>query len=405
MQRAAFGILLGVACVAARAADWDLSVDARAVSSDALPPFSQGGTGAVRYGQDESGLRLGRARFALTQQVGELWSVHVDASVYDNQAPNPLAVTEAYVLFRPYPFYGWRLRVKAGGFYAPVSLENRAAGWDSPYTVSFSAIDSWLAAEVRTIGVEGTLDWLGTRSGHGFDLGLTGGIFGWNDQAGDVLASSGFMLTDRQTGLFQRVGQPGGPVLYLEQPFLAIDHRAGLYGGLEARWLDRVVVRVLRYDNRADPTVVDTVSEAVAWNTHFDSAGVRIEGEHGWTVIAQWLGGETSIAPQGEASSWPFGAEYALLAKRFGRHTLAARYDRFWVEANGYANGDGWQNGHAWTWAYSFEPDAHWRFALEWVQAVSSSYNHTELGYPQMLTENQLQLQVRYSIGSARPYR
>jgi hypothetical protein len=392
---------LSVLATAARATDWDLSVDARLVDSDALPPFSQGGFGTTRYGSNDDGLQLGRLRLAVTQPLGELWSVHLDASMYDDQSRSPVGLTEAYLLFRPYPFDGWRLRVKAGGFYPPVSLENRAAGWDSPYTLSYSAIDSWLAVEVRTLGVEGSLEWLGTRAGRDFDFGVTGGVFGWNEQAGAELASNGFLLTDRQTALFEPIGKPAGPALYEEQPFLDLDHRAGVYAGVEARYLDRVVLRFLRYDNRADPTVVDSVSNAMAWNTRFDSVGMRIEGDHGWTAIAQYLSGETSIAPFGEWMNWPFRAEYALLAKRTGRHTLALRYDHFEVDAEGYTDGDGAQSGHAWTAAYSFDLDAHWRFALEWLAAVSNSYNRADDGGAALLTEHQLQLSVRYSLGSA----
>ena len=282
---------------ASRATDWELSLDARLVSSDAYPSFMEGGLGTVRYGSDDSGLRLGRARFAVTQPLGELFSAHLDASVFDDQGASALGVTEAYLLFRPYPFAGYRFRLKAGGFYPPVSLENRAAGWESPYTLSYSAINSWLAVEVRSIGLEGTLDWLGTRSGHDFDLGVTGGVFGWNDRAGVVVASNGFVFTDRQTPLFGRVGQPGVPPLNGAEPFLEIDHRAGAYAGLEARYRDRAVLRVLRYDNRADPTALDSVSHVLAWETRFTSAGLRLEADRGWTAIVQWLGGDTTIAP------------------------------------------------------------------------------------------------------------
>jgi hypothetical protein len=402
---AAISLLALATGTAAHATDWDLSLDARLVSSDALPPFSQGGFGTTRYGGDEDGLRLGRLRLALTQPLGELWSAHLDASAYDDAGRSPVGLTEAYLLFRPYPFAGWRFRLKAGGFYAPLSLENRAAGWDSPYTISYSAIDSWLGVEVRTVGLEGSLEWLGTRSGHDFDLGVVAGAFGWNDGAGAVLASNGFLLTDRQTGLFQTIGKPGGPALYEEQPFLELDHRVGVYAGFEARYLDRVVLRFLHYDNRADPTAMDTVSHAIAWNTSFDSAGVRIEADHGWTAIAQWLKGQTSIAPGGESLRWPFRAGFALLAKRTGRHTLALRYDRFEVDAEGISDGDGSQSGHAWTASYAFDLDPHWRFALEWLQVVSSSYNRSDEGGAALLTETQLQLQVRYSIGSANGYR
>jgi hypothetical protein len=385
----------------AGAADWEVSLDMRLVNSDADRPFMDGGLGTVRFGRNDSGLQLGRARLALTQQLGELWSAHLDVSAWDNQDRSPVGVTEAYLQFRPYPRAGYRFRLKAGAFYPPVSLENRAPGWESPYGLSYSAIDSWLAVEVRAIGMEAQLEWLGTRSGHLFDLGLTGGVFGWNEGAGVVLASDGFSLTDRQTPVFGRVGQPGVAPLSGAEPFLQLDNHAGVYAGVEARYLDRVVLRVLRYDNRADPTQIDNVSNAIAWNTSFTSAGLRVEGDSGWTAIAQWLDGKTSIAPAGMQLSWPFRAEYALLSRRLGRHTLSARYDRFQVDSSNLEEGGGWQDGHAWTAAYTFNASAHWRFTLEWLRVVSSSYNRQDLGGPLLATETQLQLAIRYALGSA----
>jgi hypothetical protein len=385
---------------ASRATDWDASLDLRLVNSDAARPFMEGGLGAVRYGSNESGVQLGRARFALTQQIGELWNAHLDISAWDDRDRSPVGVTEAYLQFRPYPRAGYRFRLKAGAFYPPVSLENRAPGWESPYTLSYSAINSWLGVEVRAIGMEGQLEWLGTRSGHPIDLGLTGGVFGWNERAGVVVAEGGFTLTDRQTPLFGRVGRPGVAPLNGAEPFLQLDGHAGVYAGVEARYLDRIVLRALRYDNRADPTRLDTVSHVIAWDTTFNSAGVRIEGDHGWTAIAQWLQGETSIAPPGLELNWPFRAEFALLSRRFGRHTLSARYDRFEVRTNNEDLGGGWQDGHAWTAAYVFDTGGHWRFTLEWLRVVSSNYNREDLGGPPLATETQVQLAVRYALGS-----
>lgn len=400
VRRALPALALIALFATAHATDWELDLDARLVTSDAERPFTEGGYGAVRFGSNDDGLQLGRIRLALTQPLGELWSAHLDASMYDDRDRSPVGVTEAYLLFRPYPIAGYRFRLKAGGFYAPISLENRAAGWESPYTLSSSAINSWLGIELRTLGVEGQLDWLGTRTGHAFDLGVTGGVFGWNEGAGAVLADGGFSVTDRQTALFGRVG-PSGVPFHGDEPFEQFDHREGVYGGLEARYLDRVVLRVLRYDNRADPTKMDSVSGAVAWATRFNSAGVRVEGSNGWTGIAQWLDGETTIAPQGLTLSWPFKSEFALIAKRFGHHTLSARYDRFTVDALvGGFEPYGAQDGHAWTAAYTFEPDAHWRFALEWLRVVSSSYTRADFGGPPLLTETQVQFAIRYALGS-----
>jgi hypothetical protein len=380
----------------ARADGWELDLDGRLVSSDANPSYTQGAISGVRFDHDQSGLRLGRARLALSESLGELWSVHLDASAWGDHDRIPAGLTEAYLQFRPYPFAsGYRLRVKAGAFYPPVSLENRAAGWESPYTLSYSAIDSWLAIEVRTIGVEATLDWLGRRQGHDFDLGATGGVFGWNEGAGGFVAGDGFTLTDRQTPYGGRVGLAGDPVLYNLEPFRQLD------GGLELRWLDRVVVRALRYDNRADPAAFDYASFAIAWETSFDSLGLRAESADGWTGIVQGLKGNTAIAPGGFYMDWPFKAEYALVAKQLGKHMLSLRYDRFEVDTNIAAIG-GAESGHAWTAAYVFTPGEHWRFTLEWLRVTSNSYNRNDaFGLPALATETQLQLAVRYALGSA----
>ena len=45
--------------------------------------------------------------------------------------------------------------VKAGAFFPTISLENDDLGWTSPYTLTPSAINSWIGEELRTIGSEG----------------------------------------------------------------------------------------------------------------------------------------------------------------------------------------------------------------------------------------------------------
>jgi hypothetical protein len=379
---------------ASQATQWELDVDARLLSSDGGKPFIDGGLGATRFGSDQSGLRLGRARFAVSQNLGEIWTLRLDASSWADHDRIPVGLTEGYLQFRPYPVSGYRLRVKAGAFHAPISLENRSSGWESPYTLSYSAINSWLGEELRTLGVETQLDWLGTRAGHGFDFGLTGGVFGWNDPAGVAVAAGGFTLTDRQTLLGGRMGRPGVAPLFAAEPFREIDGRAGAYAGVEARYLDRVVLRFLRYDNNADPAARDAVAHVMAWRTRFDSAGLRVEGQNGWTAILQWLDGETDIEPHSVTLKWPFRAHFALLSKRLGSHLLSVRYDGFAVESEGL------QKGHAWTAAYVYQSGPRWRYTLEWLHVLSNSYNRAEyLGSAPLATQTQLQLAIRCAVG------
>ena len=397
--------LSGFCCHTAIATDWELDLDGRLVNVDAPPPFIAGGLGALRFGGDESGLRVGRIRFAVSQSFGNLWSAHLDASSWGDRDKSPAGLTEAYLQFRPYPFHGYRLRIKAGAFYAPISLENRTAGWESPYTLSYSAINSWLGEEVRTLGTEAQLEWLGTRTGHDFDLGLTAGLFGWDDGAGTALAAGGFTLTDRQTVVWGRIGDPGVAPLRSAEPFREMGGNAGAYGGLEIRYLDRVVLRFLRYDNDANPGAPDPITHTSAWNTAFNSAGLRAESGNGWTLITQYLSGGTYISPVGVDERWPFKASFALLSKRLGPHTFSVRYDRFEVDGPGDSAEEGsevWQKGHALTLAYIFQPQPRWRITLEWLHVTSTSYNLEEYqDGPPLERQTQLQLAVRYAFGPA----
>ncbi len=403
LTRAAVGWLpwlLGLCSAAASATDWSASLDLRLVDSNSDRSYLDGGLGATRWDRDDRVIELDRARLSLTQPIGDLWSTHVDLSAWDGKGGSAIGVTEAWALLRPYPFDGLRLRLKTGVFYAPVSLENRASGWESPYTLTFSAIDSWLAEEVRTVGSELQIEWLGTRSGHSFDLAATAAVFGWNETTGVVLANDGFLFTDRQTPIGGRVGRPGVAPLNGAHPFEQIDGRAGVYGGLEARYLDRLTVRALRYDNRADPTATDAASQIVAWHTAFTSVGARLETQNGWTAIAQWLDGTTAISPVGFSGDWPFHAEYLLLSRRAGRHTFSARIDDFRVDIQTDFD-SGRQSGHALTAAWLFDATSNLRLAAEWLLVASHSYARAELyELPPDTARSQIQLSARYAIGS-----
>jgi hypothetical protein len=284
-----------------------------------------------------------------------------------------------------------------------MSLENRAIGWETPYTITPSAISSWIGEEIRAVGLEGQIDWLGTRTGHSFDLQLTAALFGWNDPAGTMLASHGFALHDRQTTLFGRVGAPQSyPDFAKKELFSEIEGRPGYYLGAQVRYLDRAVLNILHYDNRADPTVEDPSIRDFAWLTKFAAAALRIEIGNGWTVILQALDGDTYIAPGGFWLEWEFDSQSVLLAKRKDAHMLAVRYDEFAVEFGGDPAASGSEDGHAWALAYSHERGNHWRFALEWLRVKSDVPARVELlGEPALATESKLEFSARYLLSGS----
>jgi len=398
----ALWLAMFVAGAPACAADWELALDLRAVSSDGRESFLDNGQGKLRFDEDHQGIQLGRLRAAWNQPLGEVFSAHVEASTWDDDDKNPIDLTEAFLEYRPYPRDGWRTRVRLGAFYPPMSLENRAIGWETPYTITPSAISSWIGEEIRTIGLEGQVDWLGTRLGHDFDVQLTAAVFGWNDPAGTMLGAHGFAFHDRQTTLFGRVGAPQPDPMYAKKElFHEIDGRPGYYVGAQLRYLDRAVLNVLHYDNRADPTAELPSIRDLAWLTKFDAVALRIETGGGWTVLLQGLDGTTAIDP-GFWLDWEFDSQSALIARRMGAHMLAVRYDEFNVLFRGDPLESGSENGHAWALAYSYDSGEHWRLALEWLRVDSDVPARVELlGEPAFASESKVEFSARYSLSGS----
>jgi len=398
----ALWLAMFVAGAPACAADWELALDLRAVSSDGRESFLDNGQGKLRFDEDHQGIQLGRLRAAWNQPLGEVFSAHVEASTWDDDDKNPIDLTEAFLEYRPYPRGGLRTRVRLGAFYPPMSLESRALGWETPYTITPSAISSWIGEEIRTIGLEGQIDWLGTRLGHDFDLQLTAAVFGWNDPAGTMLGAHGFAFHDRQTTLFGRVGAPQpDPEFAKKELFHEIDGRPGYYVGAQARYLDRAVLNVLHYDNRADPTARLPSIRDLAWLTKFDAVALRIETGGGWTLLLQGLDGTTVIDP-GFWLDWEFDSQSALLARRMGAHMLTVRYDEFNVLFRGDPLESGSEDGNAWALAYSYDSGEHWRFALEWLRVDSDVPARVELlGEPPFARESKVEFSARYSLSGS----
>ena len=391
-----------VASAPVSATDWELALDLRAVSSDGRESFLDNGQGKLRFDEDHQGIQLGRFRASLDQPLGEVFSAHVEASTWDDDDKNPIDLTEAYLEYRPYPRAGLRSRVRLGAFYPPLSLESRALGWETPYTITPSAISSWIGEEIRTIGLEGQVDWLGTRLGHRFDLQVTAAVFGWNDPAGTMLGAHGFAFHDRQTTLFGRVGAPQPDTsVPKKELFHEIDDRAGYYVGAQARYLDRVVLNVLHYDNRADPAAEAPEIRDLAWLTKFDAVAMRFETGNGWTAILQALEGSTIIDP-GIWLEWKYDSQSALVAKRVGAHMLAVRYDEFNILFRDNPDLPNSEDGSAWAVAYTYDPGDHWRFALEWLQVESDVPTRVvQLGEPAFARESKVELSARYTLSGS----
>ena len=310
---------LFAAAYPARALDFDVSGygDARLVASPAMTSWVNGGLGKFRYGGNE-----GNFRFAEAVAQGDLkFDDTVSAIAVVRAEPEQregVDALEAYVALHPPSddAIGWS--AKLGAFFPTISLENDDLGWTSPYTLTPSAINTWIGEELRTIGGEGQLHWRTPDFG---TLTLTGAVFCCNDPAGVLMADRGWAMDDRPTGLFEHVREPDATEKLFHAPYPArtglfdeIDHRAGLYGGLTWQMAGIGKLQVLRYENQGDPSA--NMGGTYAWETKFWSFGARTQFDD-LVLIAQQLTGYTSIQPAG----------FAEAVTKFQSGFLLASYD------------------------------------------------------------------------------
>ena len=203
------GVVLLAVLPAVNAHEFDVSLDVRAVSSSTdQASFLNGGGGKLRFDENHDGLRLGSLRLGYRGDLTDTVHLTAEAYAWGDHDDNPIDLTELFVAWRPIPHSLFRHEFKLGAFYPAISLENRMAGWRSPYSLSTSAINTWVGEELRTIGLEYNLAWLRQQEGHALNLGFDAAVFGWNDPAGVVVAQRGWALHDRQTTLFGRLGRP-----------------------------------------------------------------------------------------------------------------------------------------------------------------------------------------------------
>lgn len=324
-------------------------------------------------------------------------------------------ITEASIDWRPVPTSPNQQQWRFGAFYPPFSLENGERGWQSPFTYSYSAINTWLGEEIRPVGAEWSLRRRLGGAARAHEIKGFASVFYGNDPAGTLLFWRGWGLHDRQTRLDDRLEIPGIPVFdgagtLLAQPltvFTETDHRPGAYAGFEWRYARRVQLQWARYDNRADPTSYSPADRVWGWHTTFDHVGLQVSLPAQIGLVAQWMGGSTywisGAWPDGTVrSNWRFVddrfvSRFLVLTRKLGSaNRLSVRYDTFDTERVGLES----DKGHAWTFAYRFEPPGRLYGGVEWLRVVSERPIWPAFyGVPQRQSEEQLRIQVAYRLG------
>jgi len=355
-------------------------------SYDGSPSFLAGGYGKLLDGELPASAHAmsyeGELRLALAWEPSPGWRLFAHgvarraAADRDDDANAP-GLLEAYVERRFGFGRGQEVALRLGQFFLPASRENVEALWTSPYTLTLSALNAWVAEEIRPIGLD--LAWSRTDlRDQRWTLAAT--LFGGNDTSAALLAWRGFALHDRPTPTGAFVPLPPLAVLPATfpgqdddgtRPFSGdLDRRLGYAG--RARWdapARRAVVQATAFLNRGDRGLH---SGQYAWETDFRWLSTEVELPAGLRLLGEWGTGTSKmgVAPPGERSDAvvdiEFDALYVLLSWQRGRLRTSLRYDDFGVvDRDSTAGDDNSENGSAWTWAAFVDFAERWRLGCE----------------------------------------
>jgi hypothetical protein len=385
-------------------------LDARVIRTDRAQTWLDGGLGKTRYGgvegQEATLFRLAGASLLLDAATSDFLSasvqVNIDAHPDNLSGRRPVDLVTAFVSYRPELSPHWRLRVRAGIMFPPVSLEHDGKAWSTTRTLTPSAANTWMGEEVRTTGIEAALAWKGDQD----DVSVFGSGFGGNDAAGTLLAFRGWALHDRVSGYGDQLPLVALPVIQPDkeapqaqwsQPFTEIDGKLGYYVG--GRWKRTSVLNLtaIYYDNRGNENGFDGFQWA--WKTTFTNVGALIQLPFRIEVLGQHMWGRTSeINYTGRAEvNAPFRTTFGMVSVPLGRSRVSFRYETFAADSRGESQLDPTEEwGKAWTAAYLVRLGASHRVAVEVLRVLSDRPDRAVLGLPARAVELQVQASFQF---------
>lgn len=357
-------------------------LDVRLVRAGPAPSWTDTGPGKLRYGgkvtADGSFERT--TRLTLAQAILEFgatlpWDVRAQAQVNfshdlaDNDQP---WLVEA-ILRKEWGATKNGFGLQTGLMNMPFSLEHTGPGWLPEYTLTASALNSWLWEDLSLAGAEGEW-WRITDSG--LRLGALVGVGFGPDQFGRLLALRGWAMGDGLSGLNSDLALPGRTDR--TEVFDEQDGRPAAYTWLTISDAREIAsLKVGYFDNFGDQ------SEPGVWRTRFSTVGLTLHPHPKIDVLAQYLDGVARVADPMNDSS--LRAYYGLVSYHNARHRVSVRYDSFRLH-----DLDGppvtTENGHGVTFAWQYQLGLRHRLAAEYVwldsrRAANGFVNPTPEGW------------------------
>jgi hypothetical protein len=374
------------------------------------PSWREGGFGRLAAGadspDDQDGTGLGRLDLGLDWRPSAHWGAHLQALGRlepGDERGRAAGLVETYLHATATPGAGHELRFRLGHFFLPTSRENMQSLWSSPYTLTLSALNSWIGEDLRPTGLlaEYRAE-LGAQEAR-----LGGSVFGGNDALGAVLAWRGWGMGDRLTVFGETLPLPplhslarGGA--FTEQRDAGtrplgrdLDGRPGWAAW--ARWEapERALLQATHLDNRGDRGLYDG---EYAWETAMDQLGAELHLPAAFVLAAEGVRGETGMGRAGAFAQLDFAAWYLLASWHPRRVRLTLRYDRFETTDRDRlaTTEDNDEDGRAWTAAFLWDTTDSLRLAVELLDLAADRPAAAQAGGDPDTAARSLQVEVRW---------
>ena len=350
------------------------------------------------------------AQFDISYRIADTLTFESTVATSDADFSEPIGVTELFFKWRPIPTGRIRHAVKTGVFYPPVSLENTDTGWQSPSTNSFSAINTWIAEEVRVMGIEFEHSIRANFFDSRDTFRVRHALFMGNDPAGALLAWKGWSVHQRQTLIGEElpllplsVFEPGAPFQAQADhidPFVEVDDKPGHYVALDWVRGNQFLLRGVFYDNRANPEV--TRRGQYGWRTRFYSLGLTTHWR-GVNLTAQAITGDTRMGTRllhRNPVDNQFSSEFILLSREIDNHSIAIRRDWFRIKDRDVMTvwDPNQEQGAAWTVSYAYAFNDRWSVETEWLSIQTRRAAWLLFNETASQKERQVRLGFRYQF-------
>lgn len=379
------------------------------------PGWLEGGFGRFDQGRDPAGTQGGdqsaaRDSFAVIDgqvavdwHLGERLLTHVHALARREEslsATDELGLIEAYLLWRVKDEETHALSASFGLRFFPTSLENTDDLWQSPYTLSYSVWNSWIAHEFRPIGLQ--LNYTHNLAS-GARIGVVVSAFQGNDSSGAELAWGGWRHSQRLSTLGEVLPLPDLVSLREGNTFQAqrndgskpfgpdLDDRVGFAAQLNFR-TERFRLNLSHIANNGDRALY---RGEYAWDTEFTNFGLRFHVNQHWTVLGEYATGQSGMGVPGMAVDIDFDTAYLMLSFNQRQHRITARVEQFRIDDRDGVITDNSEDGESFTLAYLYSP-GQWRIGIEYLETNVDRTAALQSGFDPRNDGEQISLELRY---------